>query len=675
MNLSFKRAERLSLVAFLLHGLFFMLALWVGNAVGSLAVRVEAWHFLGGSIIWLILLLQFRQRRMAQEEHRDVEQYNQLRRQGKDTSVFESSSVEGSLHIAQRRLVWMEKYLIPIFAILTVVYLVGIGLWKYYWVRAVDYNMLIDQRDAVLSAAAYIAGFALVSFLFSRYAVGMSQQEQWRPLRAGGSYLLSNALICFATTVALLVADGGYPLFERVLAYVIAAVMIVIGIEVILNLVLDAYRPRVKGVYHRAPYESRILGLFSEPGGIFRTAAHALDYQFGFKVSDTWFFQLLSRAVVPLLIAMTLVLYLMTTLAIVEPGNVGVLERFGEPLNAASPYEPGLHLKYPWPIDRIRSFPMKQLQTLEIGFESFERREDNRPVLWSVQHWKNEYPFMVAVIQEDSDAVTPADVVDVADACDVAYEGLVPESLAMEDDSEAFTSDSGTNFDLLIIALSVHYLIEDVEQYAYADNGSCYRDTRSLLEGICYRQAIRYAAHSDIQTLMGPGRYETTQFLEQAIQAEVERYGLGIKVVFVGLDSVHPHLQVAPSFETVISAFQNRQAVVLTAQGESSETLAFAESASDIRLARAQAYAERRSLTTQAISERFRQQCLAYELGGNVYLMREYLSVLDEYLPAMRKYVFIADNVDSWVYELDLQEKLQPDLFSGLGLPEQENSQ
>ena len=53
----------------------------------------------------------------------------------------------------------------------------------------------------------------------------------------------------------------------------------------------------------------------------------------------------------------------------------------------------------------------------------------------------------------------------------------------------------------------------------------------------------------------------------------------------------------------------------------------------------------------------------------------EYLSVLDEFLLSMRKYVFIADNVDSWVYELDLKEKLQPDLFSGLGLPGQENSQ
>jgi hypothetical protein len=36
----------------------------------------------------------------------------------------------------------------------------------------------------------------------------------------------------------------------------------------------------------------------------------------------------------------------------------------------------------------------------------------------------------------------------------------------------------------------------------------------------------------------------------------------------------------------------------------------------------------------------------------------------------MRKYVFASKNVDSWVYEVDLKEKLEPDLFEGLGVPD-----
>ena len=35
---------------------------------------------------------------------------------------------------------------------------------------------------------------------------------------------------------------------------------------------------------------SRLVSLLAQPESFFTTAAHALDYQFGFKVSETWFF-------------------------------------------------------------------------------------------------------------------------------------------------------------------------------------------------------------------------------------------------------------------------------------------------------------------------------------------------------------------------------------------------
>ena len=76
MNVSPRRAEIVSLWAFIIQGLFFFLILLVSSQgfSNSRAVEVEAWHFLGGMVIWLILLLQFRQRRLAQEEKLDAEQ-------------------------------------------------------------------------------------------------------------------------------------------------------------------------------------------------------------------------------------------------------------------------------------------------------------------------------------------------------------------------------------------------------------------------------------------------------------------------------------------------------------------------------------------------------------------------------------------------------------------------
>jgi hypothetical protein len=65
--------------------------------------------------------------------------------------------------------------------------------------------------------------------------------------------------------------------------------------EMLVTLLLEIYRPRVKGKVARPLYDSRVVGLLAQPESLFTTAAQTLDYQFGFKVSETWFFQLLQK--------------------------------------------------------------------------------------------------------------------------------------------------------------------------------------------------------------------------------------------------------------------------------------------------------------------------------------------------------------------------------------------
>ena len=659
MNLSPKRAELLSLIAFVLQILFSLLVLLVSAQVYSPALRIEAWHFLGGTGIWLILLLQFRQMRLAQEERLDAEQYQRLRREGKDTSVFESTAVADSFQVSQRRLDWLEKYLLPTVALLNSAYLLIMGYWLLRQVQASQETILAGQ-DVVFKSAAFIAGIALISFLFSRYAVGMSRQAEWRPLRAGGSYLFSNALACFALAIVLILTSR-YPASERVVQYVLVILMLAIGIENIWNLVLDAFSPRIRGRYRRAPFESRLLGLFSEPGGILHTFAQAIDYQFGFKVSDTWFFKLLSRTFIWLFLAMVATLFLITSLAIVPSGNVAVLERFGRPLDFEHPLSAGLHLKWPWPIDDIRLFPVEQLQTVDVGFtrkapiideRTGRETPDLTPILWTKEHWKEEHPFMVAF----SISEQPADAaVRESDAAVRESEMLSDEPVARND------------FDMLVVAFVVHYRIVDIEKYGYD-----YADPRTLLEAVCNRQVVHFCAESNIENLLGPGRHKTSDALKGLIQKQVEDYGLGVKITFVGLESVHPPIDVAPSFEKVVAALQEKQAKVLKSYGESNATISMARGKSAERIYRARAYASERSQLARAGAERFARQLEAYRKGKNVYLWREYLSVLDEMLPDMRKYIITSDNVGHWVYELDLKEKLQPDLFEGLGINEED---
>ena len=74
-------------------------------------------------------------------------------------------------------------------------------------------------------------------------------------------------------------------------------------------------------------------------------------------------------------------------------------------MNIEQPYESGLHLKLPWPIDTMRTFAVKQIQVLEVGVKRFaptldeqgREKPDMTPILWTTEHALEENPFLVAV--------------------------------------------------------------------------------------------------------------------------------------------------------------------------------------------------------------------------------------------------------------------------------------
>lgn len=167
---------------------------------------------------------------------------------------------------------------------------------------------------------------------------------------------------------------------------------------------------------------------------------------------------------------------------------------------------------------------------------------------------------------------------------------------------------------------------------------------------------------------MGSGREETASNLKEAIQKEVDSYEMGIRIYFVGLGSIHPPVEVAESFEKVVSALQNKQTKILEARGQARAELAKAQGKSSRLISEARAYQYERSMVAEAEANRFSQQIKAYKAGGTIYLEREYLSVLDQVLPGRRKYVMDSQDINSWVYTFDMKEN-PPSLLKDIEVP------
>ncbi|MHC4237445.1 MAG: SPFH domain-containing protein [Planctomycetota bacterium] len=653
MNLSPRKAKTVSVIAFVLNLFFFIFTLILGLFSSTLAMYLLSWQVLSGVLVWVVLIAQFYQRTLAEQEKLDAGQLSRAADQG---TIFSGGADRmAMMAVAQKRLVFLEKWVVPVSAVLIGVYQVVMGLLLFRG-KVLDESPAWSDPKHLLLSAVLMAAVSFIAFLFSRYAAGMSAETDWKPLRAGGSYLLATALLGFALAISLALAQFKHAQGLAVLNYAIPLLMILLGIEVVLNAILDIYRPRVAGQYSRAAFDSRILGMFSEPGGILHTVSHTIDYQFGFKVSQTWFYKLLEKAVMPLVLFALLILYLMSSFVV----------------------------KYPWPIEKSYVYLTDQVQQIAIGYEAGEEDHDQKAFLWGEKHYEEEYNLLVAVETGSSDQEG----------------GEVPVSIVQAN-------------------VPIQYRVSDVRKFIYN-----HEDSSELLEAICYRELTRYAVSAKIEaddaglgsqkSLLGAGRIEAAKELKRRIQNAVNEADLGIEIVLLGLQGVHPPPEVAKAYEDVVAAVQEKQKIVLDAQAQKNKILielggsiaeiealyaiaqeferskdkgdeqeterlrkklqtAFADAEGNVFRILRQAESEAFERINLAKGEglRFDGQVKAYQASPELYSKIQRLLTLEKGLKAVRKYVVVAEDEDALIYTVDLQEKLKSSIYEGgFGLEE-----
>lgn len=680
MTVSAKRPVHVALVSLALSVIFFGIAFFLGRWSGFAAITAIGWMNLGVALIWLVLSLQFHQRGLAEQEKLDA---SQLAKDKGTSTIFQAGSERATLFdAAQRRLELFEKWFIPIFAGLIAAYQIAIGLY----LLSTAQGAIEDELKQPLLCCICMVAIAFSSFLISRYATGMSREPVWKPLRAGGSSLLGVAVLCFALAIALAATFLSKRLWPiNVMALVIPGLLVVLGIETALNIVLDIYRPRLKGRYSRSAFDSRLLGTINEPGGILRSVADAIDYQFGFQVSQTWFYKLLEQAIIPLVLFGGITLYLLSCVVVIEPGEQGIIEHFGSPTNDANDVRivgPGLRFKWPWPIDKVYKYPTERISQISIGFipnVDPNGQVVHKPLLWGEKHYKAEYQLLVANEQDQAES----------------SEGTVPVSI-------------------LIAGVPVQYRINDL--YAYVYN---HQKPEKVLESICYRELTKYAASAKTeveqaanaeQSIIGMGRGLAGRILTERIQAATREAKLGVEIIFVGLEGIHPPVDVAADYQKVIASFQIKQQSILEAKTDRNEILgtligsvdraealydlaakyqqaeesgskeeidsigsqldkAFEQAQGDIfkTLREAQNDAFKKEILAEATGLQFAGQLKAYNDAPQIFTHEQWLTMLEGSLKDIRKYVIVAGPNDTQVTILDFQDKLMPNLTDYLG--------
>jgi regulator of protease activity HflC (stomatin/prohibitin superfamily) len=592
-------------------------ALVVSGFGKSLAALIAAGFLALGALVALVSWFQMRLEDREQQEKLELDE---LARSRGSATLFEGRDVE--TFPAQQARVQFEKYFVPGFTA-ALFLLEGAGAWVSW--RLLGKITVISLQNLLMGMGLYGLAF-LILFMLGKYAAGIARLESQRLVRPGAGWLLLGAYLCLLVTGGFAGAEAGFGRADFYLARGLTVLLGLLALETLAALVFEIYRPRLKGKVIRPLYDSRLVGLLAHPEGLFTTAARTLDYQFGFKVSETWAYQMFAEKLPAFLLGLAAVLVLSSSFVFLEPGEQALLERFGHA--TGEPLGPGPHLKFPWPVDKIYRFNTGEVKSFNVGFVPDPRLENATTLLWTVTHYKEEFDFLVASHDQSEPAATN----------DTAGQQSVP-------------------VNLLDAGIPVQFRITDVRAWAYG-----HADAQTLLEQLATREVSRYLASVDLLDIMSVGREAAADELKKRIQARADELKLGVDVLFVGLQDIHPPVAVASAFEDVNGAAQEVQARVLGAEGETNRIILLAEADANEQILGAEGAAVRATTGAAAQAARFANQIAAYKAAPDVYPSRLYLETVARATVGTRKYIIAPTNTQD-VIQIDLEDKLRPDLF------------
>jgi modulator of FtsH protease HflK len=617
MDRTIQKNGLLNLLALLAAGVAgFAVARYAGSLAGQVGVL-----FLGLGV--LVAAVSWFQMRLEERERLEKLELEELAKTHATSALFEAKDAE--LFPAQRSREQFERFFVPVFTALLFVLQAGGAYLLWRWLSRS--TTVADVKEPITGVSLF-GLFALVLFLLVRFSATVARLEHHRLLRPGASYMLCNAFLCLVVALGMVAVWADFPRSDFYVARILCGLLGLVALETLVQLVLEIYRPRVKGKVGRPLYESRLVGLRGQPEGLITTAAQALDYQFGFKVSETWVYRLFEQALGWIILLQLGALLLSTCIVFIEAGEQGLLERLGKPVVGRSPLSPGAHLKWPWPIDQVYRFRTEQIQTFHVGFKPEGGEEREKYVLWSGGH-HNETNFLVANREQTSQQTT-----------------------------NQLTGKRTPPVSLLTVSVPVQFQITNLVDWAYRNE-----DAPALLEDLGTREVVRFLVGADMNEIMSSGRQEAARKLGGLIQAAADRRQLGARIVSVSLGDLHPPVKVAPDYEKVVGAIQGKQAKILAARADDIRTNALAEAQATNILNRAASDRTSREIGALARAGLFTNQIPAFHAAPAVYVERAYLRTFAEATANARKYVLLTTNTHD-VITFDLQESVAQSLLN-----------
>jgi membrane protease subunit HflK len=297
------------------------------------------------------------------------------------------------------------------------------------------------------------------------------------------------------------------------------------------------------------------------------------------------------------LIAFMLLIGLLTCFYQVDTASVGVVQRFGR---YSETVQPGLHFKLPFGIDAVTSVPMRRQLKMEFGFAT-------------------------------PGASNPDQITGPRD---------------QQDERSMVTGD----LNAAQVEWVVQYGISDPRAYLFnlRSPGGTLRD---ISESIM-REVVGDRTVDEVLTY---GRSEIQSDAMSKLDEAVRKLQMGLHVIQVQLNRVHPPPPVQRSFDDVSKAKQERQQMINMAQGEYNKVVPLASGEAKQKITEAEGYAVKRVNEAQGDVARFKALLEQYEKAPEVTRQRIYLETMAEVIPQVGSKIILDDAAKQFLPLMNIQ--------------------
>ena len=296
-----------------------------------------------------------------------------------------------------------------------------------------------------------------------------------------------------------------------------------------------------------------------------------------------------------------LLLYVLSGVYVVNPGEVAVVRLFGKEVNQG--ISEGMHYRLPWPFQKV-------------------------------------------------------DIVNVATVRREGIGQLLAEHESIHSSPEVIQFLSG-DYNIVDIQAVVQYRIKDASDYLYNVN---YLDFQLINETI--RSSItEIGGGMRVDDILTIGKERLQELIRTKAQSILDGYRSGLELVGINLNKVYPPEEVAEAFRDVSNAKQDREKAVNEAWGYQNTVIPQARGDAVTVIQKAEAYKVASINKASGEAGRFQQMLEEYEQAQqknvtDVTLTRLYLESMEKVMGKVKK--FVVDPRNDSKMNLRLLQKEQP---------------